>query len=320
MNATAQQAVTTAAAPGKVILMGEHAVVYGRPAIALPVFQVQATARLVVDLAGEALWLCAVDLHQRRSLANSPDTDPLALCVRRTCAFLGVEPPRGELTVHATIPMAGGLGSGAAISTAVVRVLAEWAGHCLTPADVSALVFDIEHLHHGTPSGIDNTVIAYARPVWFVKGQAATPFAVHHPFTLVIANTGIPSPTRSTVGDVRQAWLAAPAAYERRFDQIAFLVHEARDALLVGTWNVLGSLMTQNHRLLAQLGVSSPLLDQWVQTAVDAGAWGAKLSGGGRGGNVIALVSANTAEPVAAALRKAGAVSTITTDVPVTKD
>ncbi len=320
MNTTIKQALTTATAPGKVILMGEHAVVYGRPAIALPVFQVQASARLQVDPTGDALWLHALDLHQSSELSKTPDTDPLALCVRRTCAALGIPPPAGELTVHATIPLAGGLGSGAAISTAVVRVLAAWAGHSLSPAEVSALVFDIEHLHHGTPSGIDNTVIAYEQPVWFVKGQPPAPFAVHHPFTLVIANSGIPSPTRSTVGDVRQGWLAAPDVYERLFDEVAGLVYTARDALLTGTWDGLGSLMTQNHRLLVRLGVSSPHLDRLVNAALDAGAWGAKLSGGGRGGNVITLVSTATAKTVAAALSGAGAVSTIITHVPATKD
>lgn len=320
MNTTMEPVVTLASAPGKVILMGEHAVVYGRPAIALPVFQVQATARLDAQPGTHELWLHAVDLRQRRALSDTPDTDPLALCVRRTCAALGIDPPTGELTVTATIPLAGGLGSGAAISAAVVRVLAGWAGRSLSPAEVSELVFTVEELHHGTPSGIDNTVIAYARPVWFVKGQTPAPFTVPHAFTLVIANSGIPSPTRVTVGDVRQAWLAAPELYEQLFDQVGFLVHEARDALLAGTWPYLGSLMTHNHALLVQLGVSSPPLDRLVQAAQDAGAWGAKLSGGGRGGNVIALVSGTSAEVVAAALRDAGAANTIVTHVPATKD
>jgi mevalonate kinase len=315
-----QPVVTQASAPGKVILMGEHAVVYGRPAVALPVFQVQATAQLRTEPGTHELWLDAVDLQQRRALSDTPDTDPLALCVRRTCAALGVDPPTGQLTVSATIPLAGGLGSGAAISTAVVRALAGWAGRRLSPAEVSELVFAVEALHHGTPSGIDNTVIAYACPVWFVKGQTPAPFAVPHAFTLVIANSGIPSPTRVTVGDVRQAWLAAPELYERLFDQVGFLVRAARDALLAGSWPDLGSLMSQNHALLVQLGVSSPQLDGLVQAAQDAGAWGAKLSGGGRGGNVIALVSAASAEAVAAALRNAGAASTIVTHVPATKD
>ena len=320
MNTSTDQTTMVATAPGKVILMGEHAVVYGRPAIALPVFQVQATARLAVDPTAHDLWLHAVDLQQRSALSTTPDTDPLALCVRHTCTAFAVDPPAGELTVQATIPLAGGLGSGAAISTAIVRVLAEWAGCSLSPAAVSQLVFTVEQLHHGIPSGIDNTVIAYERPVWFVKGQVPAPFAVPHSFTLVIANSGIASPTRVTVGDVRQAWLADPGVVDPLFDQIGFLVHAARDALLVGAWPDLGARLTQNHALLVELGVSSPLLDRLVQAALEAGAWGAKLSGGGRGGNVIALVAADMAEPVAAALRSAGAASTIITHVPATKD
>ena len=320
MNTALQPTVTTAAAPGKVILMGEHAVVYGRPAIGLPVFQVQASAELVVDPGGHELWLHAADLGQRHALSATPDTDPLALCVRCTCAALGIDPPAGELSVQATIPLAGGLGSGAAISTAIVRVLAGWAGRRLPPAEVSTLVFEVERLHHGTPSGIDNTVIAYARPVWFVKGNAPLPFVVPHAFRLVIANSGIPSPTRATVGDVRQAWLSAPVRYEQLFSQIGRLVHQARGALLAGDWPDLGQLLTQNHALLGQLGVSSPQLDRLTAAALAAGAWGAKLSGGGRGGNVIALVAAATSAAVADALHQAGAVSTIITDVPVTEE
>lgn len=306
----------TASAPGKIILMGEHAVVYGRPAMAAPVFQVQATASLTVQGSASDLWLAATDLGQRSALSGASPVDPLAHMVRLTLAHLQRAAPTGDLSVHSTIPLAGGMGSGAAVSTAIGRVLAAWAGQTIPAAGLSALVYEVERLHHGTPSGIDNTVIAYGQPVWFVEGQPPQPFAIPHTFWLVIASTGIASPTRETVGAVRQSWLTDPPRFEALFDETAALVNAGREAMLAGDWPRLGALFFQNQRLLAQMGVSSPILDRLVDAARLAGAFGAKLSGGGgRGGNVIALVEPSAAEAVAGALRQAGAAAIFITPV-----
>jgi len=308
--------IYTASAPGKIILMGEHAVVYGRPAMAAPIFQVQATATLTVEDGAAELWIDAADLNQRFALSTAPPADPLALALRLTLASLQRLAPGGELRVRSTIPVAGGMGSGAAVSTAIVRVVAAWAGQTLPPAAVSALVYEVERLHHGTPSGIDNTVIAYAQPVWFVKGQPPQPFAIPHTFWLVIASTGIASPTRETVGDVRRQWQADPVRFEGLFDQVADLVNAGRAAMLAGDWAKLGARMTANHALLGHMGVSAPILDRLVAAANAAGAFGAKLSGGGRGGNVIAL-AAPAAAAVEQAMHDAGAAAVIITPVGV---
>lgn len=308
-------ALYTASAPGKIILMGEHAVVYGRPAMAVPVHQVQATATLTVQDGASDLWIAATDLGQHTALSSAPLVNPLAQAVRLTLTFLQRAAPAGELSVLSTIPLAGGMGSGAAVSTAIGRALAAWAGQTIPAADLSALVYEVERLHHGTPSGIDNTVIAYGQPVWFVKGQPPQPFAIPHTFWLVIASTGIASPTRETVGDVRQSWLADPLRFEGLFDDIAGLVNAGRAAMLAGDWPRLGALFFQNQRLLAEMGVSAPILDRLVDAARLAGAFGAKLSGGGRGGNVIALVEPSAAETVADALRRAGAAAIFITPV-----
>lgn len=209
------------------------------------------------------------------------------------------------------------MGSGAAVSTAIVRAVAAWAGLALPPAAVSALAYEVERLHHGTPSGIDNTVIAYAQPVWFVKGQPPQPFAIPHPFWLVIASTGIASPTHETVGDVRRGWQADPALFEGLFEQVAGLVNAGRAAMLAGDWSSLGARMTANHAILRQMGVSAPILDRLVAAANAAGAYGAKLSGGGRGGNVIALVERSTAAAVGQAMHGAGATAVIITPIGV---
>jgi mevalonate kinase len=304
-----------ASASGKIILFGEHAVVYGRPAIAAPVAQVRATATVEPAPAGSGLVLDLPDVGKRVVVGDQAPPQPLAHVARLAASQLGLVPlPDWTITLRSTIPVASGLGSGAAAATAIVRAMAAAAGQQLTPAAVSALVFESETLFHGTPSGIDNTVIAYEQPVWFVRGQAPEPFRIARPFRLVIGDTGVASPTKVTVGDVRAGWQAEPARFEALFDRIADIVHTARAAIEAGEAPALGPLMDDNHRLLQTMGVSSPELDALCQAARTAGALGAKLSGGGRGGNMIALLRPGCTQ-TAFALLEAGAVRVITTEL-----
>jgi len=302
-------------APGKVILFGEHAVVYGRPAIAAPVQQVHALAEIWPD---RACIIEAVDLDRRILVAQAPQDDPFARIVRLTCQALARPLPPWRIRVVSEIPIAAGLGSGAAISAAIVRALLAAFQAQLDNAAISALVYEVEKIHHGAPSGIDNTVVVYERPVWFVRGETPRPFAVARPIHLVIGDTGAPSPTRITVGDVRRAWERDRAHYEALFDAVGDVVVQARAAIEAGDVAALGPLMDENQRLLALMGVSSPDLERLIAAARAAGALGAKLSGGGRGGNMIALVEEDSAERVARALLKAGAVRVIATTVAAT--
>jgi mevalonate kinase len=185
----------------------------------------------------------------------------------------------------------------------------------MTDEEVNAFAYEIEKLHHGTPSGIDNTVVTYARPVYFVKGQPIETFKAGRPFTFLIADTGIPAPTRESVRDVRTLWEADKIKWERVFDRIGEIARNARGMIESGKWEVLGDLMNQNHAWLQELTVSSPELERLVQAARRAGAPGAKLSGGGRGGNMIALTHAELAQTLASALKAAGARNTIITQV-----
>ncbi len=293
-------------APGKIILCGEHAVVYGRPAIAVPVFQLQAEAMVYPDPEG----VCRVeapDIGRQVVVATAADDDPLACPVRLLCTALGRPLPPWRVVVRSAIPVASGLGSGAAVATAMVRALLAAFGVSWSAAELAALVYEVEKLHHGTPSGIDNTVIAYGQPVWFVRGAAPAPFTVGTTFELLIGDTGIASPTRLTVAAVRRGREADPARFEDLFDRIAAIVYEARQALAAGDGPRLGALMNANQEVLAALGVSSPELERLCAAARAAGAWGAKLSGGGRGGNMIALVDDQHRLRVTEALLAAGA-------------
>jgi len=326
-------------AAGKVILFGEHAVVYGRPALAVPVTQVWAEATVEPDETGAGLTIWAADLEEQVDLHTAPPDHPLAAAARLALAHLGLAEPDWRVTIRSTIPIASGMGSGAAVSAAIVRALAEAADRNqgsgvgfrpaasniqypisniqlpLSSADISALVYEVERLHHGTPSGIDNTVIAYGQPVYFVRGRPPEPFAIGRAFTLAIADSGIASPTKIAVGDVRRAWGQEPVRFEALFDRVAAVVEAARMSIAAGQPEKLGPLMDENHALLQEIGVSCPELDALVTAARAAGAAGAKLSGGGRGGNIIALVADEAAPKSVAALQAAGAARVIVTTV-----
>jgi len=308
----------TATAPGKAILVGEHAVVYNRPAIAVPVSQVQVKASVFADIHGQPgeVWVEAPEIRLTAHLNELPPTHAIVRLFALLANELGIPRyPALRLRVTSTIPIAAGLGSGAAVSVAILRALSAFVGHPLPNERISALVFEQEKLFHGTPSGIDNTVVTYAQPIFFIKGQPFSLLAVGAPFTLVISDTGIRSPTAAAVSGVRERWQRDSATYERLFDQAAEIAQQARRCIENGENRALGPLLDANHRLLQQIGVSHPQLDRLVDTARQAGAWGAKLSGGGLGGNMIALVNPAGADAVAAALSAAGAVRTWITQV-----
>jgi mevalonate kinase len=304
-----------ATAPGKIILFGEHAVVYGRPALAVPVTQVSASVE-ISDSARKGIWIDAPDIDLHAELNTLSSDHPLAAVIHNLFFTLGIDPfPSLNIRIDSTIPVASGLGSGAAVSVALLRALSHHLGRRVTDEEINAFTFEIEKLHHGTPSGIDNTVVTYAKPVYFVKGQPLETFKVGKPFTMVIGGTGIPAPTRESVGDVRKLWEADKLKWEGVFDKVGVIAEQARKKIEDGRWEALGGLMDQNHLLLQEMTVSSSELDKLVLAARKAGALGAKLSGGGRGGNMIALVNPAAADTVAKSLMDAGAKRTIVTSV-----
>jgi mevalonate kinase len=307
-----------ATAPGKIILFGEHAVVYGRPAIAIPLSQLRATA-VVAPSTEPGIRLIAPDLGQDVLLNDAPPDDPIAAVIRQVQTAVHLPTlPNMTITVSSQIPIASGLGSGAAITAAIVRALAEFleVTHLATPDWVSALTYEVEKIHHGTPSGIDNTVVAYEMPVFFVRQQPQNriePFAVARPIHLLVADTGVRSSTKIAVGDVRRQWQENPAKFEALFDGCGRIATAARAAIETGDVAALGPMMRENHALLQEMTVSSLELDRLVTAATQAGALGAKLSGAGRGGNMIALVTPETATAVRQSLLTAGAKSVLAT-------
>lgn len=310
---------TTATAPGKVILFGEHAVVYGRAAIAVPVTNVKATATLADAPSGSGCTIAAPDIGASVRPSASP-TDPLAVAVHLAIDETGIETePDWQLSVRSNIPIAGGMGSGAAVSAALARaVLSHTAGPARPASDadtVNRIVYAVEKLHHANPSGIDNTVVVYEQPVWFLRGQPPQVFDIARPFHLVIADTGIASSTAKVVADVRQAWQENSNSYNAIFDGIGAIAEAARQAIGAGDVEALGPMMKENQRLLRKIDVSAEVLEELIAIAEEAGAKGAKLSGAGRGGNLIALVEPEDALAVQEALLVGGAVGVVVTEV-----
>lgn len=274
----------SASAPAKVILFGEHAVVYGKPAIAAPVHQVSAKAIISPDVRGAQgrIQIVAPAIGLDQILDSLPQNDPIATAIRLTLKSLKIEKaPALKIRINSSIPVASGLGSGTAVSVAIIRALSAFLGYPLPNEEISRLAFEVEKLHHGTPSGIDNTVVTFEKPVYFVRDQTVNTFEVGKAIHLVIGDTGKSSATRSVVEDVRGAWKEEPERYESIFDVIGQISLKAFQAMQAGEIELIGQLMDDNHRYLQDLDVSSKELDTMVEAARAAGAKGAKLSGGG---------------------------------------
>ncbi len=305
----------TATAPGKIILFGEHAVVYGQPAIAVPLPAVQSRAVVRPGRAGEGLIIVAANLGRTFVVRTDaqPDDPALVVAARLLLTHLRQPVPDLQVVLHSTIPVASGLGSGAAVTTALLRALSVALGQPLDNETLNALVYEVEKLYHGTPSGIDNTVVVYERPVYFVRGQPIETFTVGAPVHLLVADTGLASPTHVAVGDVRRLRDAEPARIDAVLERIGTVARSARSAIERGDTLTLGRLARENQALLRELTVSSEALETLIAAAEGAGALGAKLSGAGRGGNLIAFVRAEAAPAVMAALKSAGAVRVLYT-------
>lgn len=306
--------MTTFSAPGKAILFGEHAVVYGRPALAVPISDLRARAE-VEDTDQDGILVTAPQTDEEFWLSDADREHPLRRAIELTLEALEVDPGPLRVSVESDIPIAAGLGSGAAVTVALIRALAGHFGHELSREQQSSLAFEVEELHHGSPSGIDNTVVAFGQPVSFIRGAPPTLLEISDLLQLVIGDTGRTSPTAEAVAGVRLRRAKNRKDYEALFDEITDITVQAERAFRQGNLAKLGSLMYANHACLKEMEVSTSELDELVESARAAGALGAKLSGAGLGGVMLALVSEDRTTDVNQALQGAGASATYVTEV-----
>jgi len=296
-----QQDEPMGTAAGKVILLGEHAAVYGRHALALPIEgAVTATVQEAASLALEVPdWRLSREILQ--------DADGIDAAVHRILENLGITRQGFMIRVRSALPRAMGLGSSAAFAVAIVRAFDRLLGLSLGDDRVNEIAFDCEKLAHGNPSGVDNTLATFARPMLFCRDGSfhVEELELEQRPPIVIACGHQPGSTREQVAGVRARYEAQPAAYTAIFDQVDALSVAGAKALVDGDYAELGQLMDICQGLLNALGVSTPELERMVGIARIAGAAGAKLTGAGGGGSIVAACPGAVQE-VVSALRSAG--------------
>jgi hydroxymethylglutaryl-CoA reductase len=290
-------------ASGKVILLGEHAAVYGRHALALPL-QSAVTASLRECAAATKLEFGDVD--EAETLTHDAPAG-LSELVDLVVRQLGLEDRHFAIRLQSSIPRASGLGSSAAVAVALIRAFDHVLGLCLSNEAINSFAFECEKLAHGDPSGIDNTVATYGQAVLYCKGEAppVQVLKLREFPPLVIAVSGVHSSTRDQVEAVRRRQAGMTAHYNAIFDEIGRISAEGADALVREDYRQLGMMMNVCHGLLNAIGVSTPELECMVDIARKNGAAGAKLTGAGGGGAIVALCP-GAKNRVEMALRRAG--------------
>ena len=287
------QTQLTAFGPGKVILLGEHGVVYGHPALAAAISRGMRAWGIPSD---------ATSLEMPEGV--SPDHQAsLERAFARAAKKVGY--PKISVHLESELPLSMGLGSSGALAVAVSRVLLEArTGQPAKAKDVEALALEMEKEFHGTPSGVDHTTSARGTMVIFKKGKA-TEVKAAKPVKVLVAMVGPRQSTKLTVGALRERQKRWPARYRKVFDHIGRLVLEGAGAVRAGDLEALGDVMNMNHGLLSALGLSSPPIEEMVYRLRGLGALGAKLTGaGGDGGAVIGLF--REPEPTVMKLRAQG--------------
>lgn len=285
------------AAHGKVILFGEHAVVYGEPAIAVGIDRgARATARR-----GTGKSTLYVRGWELRVEEGDSDSDLGRAWGAMLQASAPCEPV--DVEIFSDLPPGGGLGCSAAMGVAIARALSPETD----PARVLERAMAWERVFHGNPSGIDATVALYGGSIFFRKGDPFMPLPIKGGLTLCIGGTGIASSTRAMVETVRQLCERKPDIAKKSFEAIASVVRNARLALLAGDTFAVGRLMDLNQMLLSGLMVSQEDIERLCSLARDVGALGAKLTGAGGGGSVVALAKGQSeGEAILEAWGKAG--------------
>jgi len=290
-------------ASGKVILLGEHAVVYGKHALALPV---RDAVSAYVERIPEGLTLSIAEWQFSRSI-DTQSSDSVDAAIATVLTELDLPADGFAIHMSSRLPRGMGLGSSAAFAVAIVRAFDELMRLGLEDERVNAIAFECEKLAHGTPSGVDNTLATCGQAMLFCNDgrlQIKTLELDSSP-PLVVAWGAESGETKQQVAAVRKRHDAAPELFDGLFDRIDEITLQGADALQDADYEKLGMLMNVCHGVLNAIGVSTPELERMVAIARSSGATGAKLTGAGGGGSIVALCPGRTVE-VERALQAAG--------------
>ncbi|MBN1861716.1 MAG: mevalonate kinase [Candidatus Thermoplasmatota archaeon] len=292
---------------GKAILFNEHFVVYGIPSIVSAIGNYTVAKIEPANQPGFTLVdkRPATPKYKQDKLAQQKES--FELMFRK----MGLDLTKNgiSITLEGNLYAASGIGASAASCVAVARALAEYFDKTLTDDEINDVAFEGEKGYHGTPSGVDNTASTYGGLIWFQKGEKniIDRITLSSPVEIVIGNTGKVTDTKVAVEGVRQRKETNPKKYQEVFDRAENIAYLAKRAIHDGSLQDVGKLMNENHKLLQQIEVSSRELDFLVSVAREAGAFGAKLTGGGLGGNMIALTPGKDLQnKVATAIEKEG--------------
>jgi len=292
---------------GKAILFNEHFVVYGVPAI------VSAIGKYTVAKAQsfEEPRLHLIDNRNATPGYKEDKKDQQKDSVRRIVEKmdLNFSDEGVEVELAGTLYAASGIGASAASCVAMARALSEYFQLDLTDEEINHIAYEGEKGYHGTPSGIDNTASTFGGLIWFEKKEnpVMDRIDIMNPVEIVMGNTGKVADTTAAVAGVRERKQAHPDKYAEIFKRAENIAYLAKQAFIDEDLHEIGKLMNENHKLLQQIEVSSKELDFLVRLAKDYGAYGAKLTGGGLGGNMIALTPGRKLQDeVANAIEKEG--------------
>ena len=293
-------------ASGKVILLGEHAAVYDKHVVALPLAGA-VTARVLEAGPGIRVSICEQGKEQELVFDRSATDGGIGAAINLVLDRLQLDIDKLAVRVESGIPSAMGLGSSAAFAVAIIRALDQHFSIGLDNGQIDGLAFDCEKLAHGTPSGIDNNLATYGEPVLYSRSSTTRtrPIALREPPPIVVASSGIRGITKEQVAGVRARYEHNSRLYSTLFDEIDEISMAGAVALRDADWKTLGALMNVCHGLLNALEVSIPALESMIHVAREHGAAGAKLTGSGGGGSIVALCP-GCEEDVAAALRADG--------------
>ena len=293
-------------ANAKIILFGEHAVVYGVTAIAAGIPGVM-RARISNKAAG-----IGISIPRWGMSVNLADQGPETALIRQTIGFLIDKLQLNEkcfqIELEAGIPHASGLGASAAVAVASIRALADYSELQLSDKQVNELAFACEKIAHGLPSGLDNTLATYGGLLKYKRtneGSHFEPIVIANKIPLVVGMSGKRGFTAKTVQRVAEARANHPEKYKQIFDEIDRLSSLAETAIINGDFLTMADLMNDNQNCLRQMEVSCSELDQMIEHALDAGAYGAKLTGSGDGGAAI-IYAGDREQQVMASLTRAG--------------
>jgi mevalonate kinase len=295
----------TGIATGKIILMGEHSVVYGEPAIAFPFAGTKVHVEITANRTNE--------LYSNYYQGPLEKVPPHLRNVKELLLRLQQEHQTESFAVSiiSTIPSERGMGSSAAVAVALTRAFFAWQQQELPKGLLLDYVDFSEKIAHGNPSGIDAAATSGNEAIYFIKGQPITSFPLTIDGFLLVADTGIKGQTRTAVKSVAHLFETQKTLTSQAIQRLGHLAKSAKDAILHNQLSQLGDTMNQAHQTLQQLGVSNQSLDNLVSLALANGAFGAKLTGGGRGGCMIALVQTKTqAEAISHILLSNGARAT----------